>query len=982
MDMSAAHLPEPITQNMIQPAHLFISYAREDQTFALRLAGALKKRGYRIWIDQNSIRGGLPWQQSIADGIDNSKIVLWIVSPRSITSEWVEAEIKMALERQKIVIPIQPVALGERYVHFPTLRWVLNKLQILDFSQDYTKAFRELVSQLLVLSIDSHRKQMVEHLEKRISWGIAWEYLDEKSALVPIRDSYIEEHARTIPISATPFESTVSHQRTGNLLDFMMIHDRVIVLGEPGMGKSVALERLAWQLARDPRSKTIPVSIKLLDYDGNPLLDWIAYSLNAMGEIRLKNAEAVEQFLNESEVDCYFLLDGINEVPVKYQDVLVNEVRRFISKFPQHRIAITSRVHDENWQMLPHGNKPWQVFQIERIQPEQATDYLKLHLGEQQGKLLWHKLDPKMQGLATNPLLLWMVLEVWLKLSKGKQRLSRLALPENRAELYEEFIDKMLHLDEVKRLISVPIRRQTAALRRLARRMHQHKVFTISRDEALEVIGGDDEEMTLKALLYSGLLTGDKHISFGPHPTMQEFFAALSLRGEATEEIEKRRSNGLFGSLLPRRPDGIFRNAVDNWWDETFVHLAGLVKNPDDFTSTVAEVNPWLAWWCVQEGKKVDPAISLKIEKRSIELVKSSNPVDRRNAAQSLGQLRTPRVIEILARLSDDSHPTVSSIADQALLQYGEVGADILKRKLTDKPPAERAEWGRRISTYDLRPGVNLRPDGLPDIAWSKEILPDVWTDTLSEHNQVIEFDYVYKVARYPVTYKQFQAFYESEEYRKKSYWTKAGWQWLSTQTGMPYWNDPEWHIDNHPVVGVSWYAAFAYCRWLSEQYRSRGIRPVYTSKWEIRLPTEMEWLVAAVYDDGRQYPWGGYDYLRGYANVVEPPPSHSLGRTSAVGIYHQGTSELRIDDLTGNVWEWCASHFDGKHTYPENNHPEGNGHRAVRGAAWNVPAQEAHVSNRDACRPESTSNTIGFRVICGLPLKDLVNRWAARDQR
>ncbi|MFD5668195.1 formylglycine-generating enzyme family protein [Streptomyces anthocyanicus] len=118
---------------------------------------------------------------------------------------------------------------------------------------------------------------------------------------------------------------------------------------------------------------------------------------------------------------------------------------------------------------------------------------------------------------------------------------------------------------------------------------------------------------------------------------------------------------------------------------------------------------------------------------------------------------------------------------------------------------------------------------------------------------------------------------------------TAGQWSVFAAATGRPAPTAPH----DHPVTGVSWEAASAYCRWLGELSGDPGIR----------LPTEDEWERAARGDDGREFPWGD-EYRTGLANLVDL----GVGTTTPVGSFPDGAGPFGVLDMAGNVDEWTST--------------------------------------------------------------------------
>jgi formylglycine-generating enzyme required for sulfatase activity len=207
-----------------------------------------------------------------------------------------------------------------------------------------------------------------------------------------------------------------------------------------------------------------------------------------------------------------------------------------------------------------------------------------------------------------------------------------------------------------------------------------------------------------------------------------------------------------------------------------------------------------------------------------------------------------------------------------------------------------------------------------------------------------------YCIGRHPVKVMEYRAFLQTDGYRVRQYWTEAGWAWKEAlkRTQPDYWDDAQWiEIDSLPVIGVSWYEAFAYCNWLAQKTG----RPY-------RLPTDSEWEKAARGTDGRLYPWGD-EPRQSVCNTY----AASIGHTTPAGRYSPGgDSPYGIADMIGNVAEWCQTKWRKNDQTPEDNDPEGKASRVLHGGSW-AGVKIVQAAARGRTNPDTTNNFIGFRV-------------------
>jgi formylglycine-generating enzyme required for sulfatase activity len=204
---------------------------------------------------------------------------------------------------------------------------------------------------------------------------------------------------------------------------------------------------------------------------------------------------------------------------------------------------------------------------------------------------------------------------------------------------------------------------------------------------------------------------------------------------------------------------------------------------------------------------------------------------------------------------------------------------------------------------------------------------------------------------------------------------------------------------NQRPVEGVNWYEAIAFCNKLSLAAGKELVYSVSGINWETltyseipsgssdptwnaaimdmskngyRLPTEMEWMWAAMGADKTSQPnttgWNkdfagsnGSNSIDGYAwyTVNAGSKTHEVGK--------KGANELGLKDTSGNVWEWCWDWWSSGYPAGEETDYTGAGsgtYRVNRGGGWSTDASYCTVAVRSFNFPYSRNNYLGFRVV------------------
>ncbi len=572
---------------------------------------------------------------------------------------------------------------------------------------------------------------------------------------------------------------------------------RVVLLGDPGSGKTTFVHYLTYALAAgepiaQSLGKMIPVRLVLREAAarcippdaprGEAGMLWEALRADLTARLGEAGADRLFPYLQRCllEEGGYFLLDGLDEVPEaeERRRCLVEAIADLSDLLPsKSRILVTARpyAYDQPRWRLPD----FQVLHLAGFSEEQVRQFVRRwyqavrpvtgwdeETARGRGERLLSALEerPRLGELATRPLLL--TLMATLHTSWGQ-------LPEDRADLYEEMVKLLLsrwqRAREVKgrdgkpvvepgiaQVLNVEEGRIRSALHQLAFAAHEQQGRGKARGEGPADIEGK-EVLAVFAPLIPGNLNPVEVLNYldtragllvargpgvyaFPHRSFQEYLAACHLADspEFAEELRKR--------------------VMDDpaWWQEVFLLGVGKAKQ-GGLGNAVHVVNT-----LVPRGPKEVERTDARYRAAAL-------------AGQALVDLRFPAAAEGKEHFRAVLERVCGWLV--ALLEEGTL------------TPRERAEAGDMLGRLgDPRPGVGVDPEsGLPDILWV-EIPPgpfpmgsaedDAVADSDEKPRHRVDIPYRYWIARYPITVAQYRCFVEAGGYDTPRWWTETGWAW------------------------------------------------------------------------------------------------------------------------------------------------------------------------------------------------------------
>jgi len=459
-------------------------------------------------------------------------------------------------------------------------------------------------------------------------------------------------HLRTLNIPPL-FLEEVDAERPRNMKvsNAVKMFPRLLILGEPGAGKTTSLKKLAAEYAvwrgegkepglNEPEDFNLPIFVDLSAYPTVSAGD-SKHGLWRLITASVRGVHDVDVRKRIAAGGCLLLFDGLNEVGEAYDEV-VHQIRHLVNhEAPQNRFVVTCRpgvYRDE----LRHE---FVAFLLERLSSFNASKVLEIEIGAEKAQAAWKGLDEYTRDLCRNPLMLTLLADE-LRASDTP--------PQNRAQLFDRFVDR--YLSEWARVKGAgAVRVEKEILSALAWRLGTNRTL-LSADEAAAAMSARLAELQNKKEASTDLNVASLNREFLEHGLLRESAGQTGFFHQAVQEYFFAREVALHQSV-----EYVLKHVGDPEWAEVLVFVCGLIEDATEVVRETSKLEPYFAAKCTAYSRKINEQV---VDELALVLIK--NLKTKIESHISIGKLYQ----EMLAILSIESKTQTKPLANLFCLAY------------------------------------------------------------------------------------------------------------------------------------------------------------------------------------------------------------------------------------------------------------------------------------------------------------------------